>query len=307
MLQFAFFASFAFFADKAFVFIRVYLRSSVDNSHMQQLLKKIHAGHFAIMGILNVTPDSFSDGGKFDRVEAAVKHALDMQAEGADIIDIGGESTRPGAEPVSEEQEIQRVVPVVEAIQEKSDVLISVDTSKPAVMRAAIQAGASLVNDVNALREEGALECCAEFEVPVCLMHMKGEPRTMQQNPEYEDVVAEVKEFLQERARVCVEAGILKENIVIDPGFGFGKTLDQNVTLFKQLNAICELDFKLLVGISRKSMLGQILDRPVGERLIGSVSAAVIAYNKGARLFRVHDVAATHDALKICKAVDGAA
>lgn len=269
-------------------------------SRINQTARLLNDAGPVIMGILNVTPDSFSDGGEFDQIGGAVKHALDMQAEGADIIDVGGESTRPGAEPVSEEQEIQRVVPVIEAIQEKSDVLISVDTSKPAVMRAAIQAGASLVNDVNALREEGAVECCAEFEVPVCLMHMKGEPRTMQQNPEYEDVVAEVKEFLQERARVCVEAGILKENIVIDPGFGFGKTLDQNVTLFKQLNAICELDFKVLVGISRKSMLGQILDRPVDERLIGSVAAAVIAYNKGARLFRVHDVAATRDALRIC-------
>lgn len=267
---------------------------------MQQLLKKIHSGHFAIMGILNVTPDSFSDGGKFDRIEAAVKHALDMQAEGADIIDVGGESTRPGAEPVSEEQEIERVVPVVEAIREKSDVLISVDTSKPAVMRAAIQAGASLVNDVNALREDGALECCAELQVAVCLMHMKGEPRTMQQNPEYEDVVSEVKGFLQERARVCVEAGISEVNIVVDPGFGFGKTLDQNVTLFKQLNAICKLDFPVLIGISRKSLLGQILDRPVDERLIGSVAAAVFAYNKGVRFFRVHDVAATYDALRVC-------
>lgn len=274
---------------------------------MRHLLKKIHFGDFAIMGILNITPDSFSDGGEFDQLDVAVKHALDMQAEGADIIDIGGESTRPGAQPVSEEQEIQRVVPVIEAIREKSDVLISVDTGKPAVMRAAIQAGAGLVNDVNALRAKGAVECCAEFDVPVCLMHMKGEPRTMQQNPEYEDVVGEVRAFLQERIRACIEAGIRKEHIVIDPGFGFGKTLDQNVTLFNQLDAICELDFPVLVGISRKSMLGMILDRPVDERLMGSVAAAVIAYNKGARLFRVHDVAATYDALRICTAVDGAA
>jgi dihydropteroate synthase len=274
---------------------------------MQQLLKKIHSGHFAVMGILNVTPDSFSDGGEFDQLDAAVKHALAMRAEGADIIDIGGESTRPGAQPVSEEQEIQRVVPVIKAIRAKSDVLISVDTSKPAVMHVAIQAGASMVNDVNALRAEGAVECCVKFDVPVCLMHMKGEPRTMQQNPEYEDVAYEVQVFLQERARVCIEAGIRKEHIVIDPGFGFGKTLDQNVTLFNQLDAICGLDFPVLVGISRKSMLGQILDRPVDERLMGSVAAAVIAYNKGVRLFRVHDVAATHDALRICTAVEDAA
>jgi len=270
---------------------------------MQQLLKNIHSGHFAIMGILNVTPDSFSDGGKYDRVEAAFKHALNMQAEGADIIDVGGESTRPGAESVGEEQEIQRVVPVIEAIRAKSDVLISVDTSKPAVMRAAIQAGASMVNDVNALQEDGAVECCADLGVPVCLMHMKGEPRTMQQNPVYQDVTGEVSGFLQQRARLCIEAGIAKENIVIDPGFGFGKNLDQNVTLFKQLNVICKLNFPVLVGISRKSMLGQILDRPVDERLAGSVAAAVMAYTKGARLFRVHNVAATHDALQICKAI----
>lgn len=256
------------------------------------------------MGILNVTPDSFSDGGDFDQVDAAVKHALDMQAEGADIIDVGGESTRPGAEPVSDEQEIQRVVPVVEAIREKTDALISVDTSKPSVMRAAIQAGASLVNDVNALRAEGAVECCAELNVPVCLMHMKGEPRTMQQNPEYNNVVAEVSDFLQQRAQYCMEAGIPKQHIVIDPGFGFGKTLHQNVILLNQLNAICELDFPVMVGISRKSMLGMILDRPVDERLIGSVAAAVIACYKGARLFRVHDVAETRDALRICTAVE---
>lgn len=274
---------------------------------MQQLLKKIHSGHFAIMGVLNVTPDSFSDGGEFDQLDAAVKRALDMQGEGADIIDIGGESTRPGAQPVSEEQEIQRVVPVIEAIRSKSDVLISVDTSKPAVMRNAIQAGASLVNDINALQAEGAMECCAEFDVLVCLMHMKGEPRTMQENPEYEDVVAEVRDFLKERVRLCLEAGIRKQHIVIDPGFGFGKTLDQNVTLLNQLDAICELDSPVLVGISRKSMLGMILDRSVDERLIASVAAAVIAYNRGARLFRVHDVAATRDALLICVAVDGAA
>lgn len=274
---------------------------------MQQLLKKIRSGHFAIMGVLNVTPDSFSDGGEFDQLDAAVKRALDMQGEGADIIDIGGESTRPGAQPVSEEQEIQRVVPVIEAIRSKSDVLISVDTSKPAVMRNAIQAGASLVNDINALQAEGAMECCAEFDVLVCLMHMKGEPRTMQENPEYEDVVAEVRDFLKERVRLCLEAGIRKQHIVIDPGFGFGKTLDQNVTLLNQLDAICELDSPVLVGISRKSMLGMILDRSVDERLIASVAAAVIAYNRGARLFRVHDVAATRDALLICVAVDGAA
>lgn len=274
---------------------------------ISQTTRLLNAVDPVVMGILNVTPDSFSDGGEFDRVDAAVRHALVMHVEGADIIDVGGESTRPGAQSVTESQEIERVVPVIEAIREKSEVLISVDTSKTAVMHAAIKAGASLVNDVNALRAEGAIECCAESHVPVCLMHMQGEPRTMQQNPQYDDVVLEVSAFLKERARHCIEAGVPKEHIVVDPGFGFGKTLDQNVTLLNHLNAICELDFTVMVGISRKSMLGQILDRPVGERLIGSVAAAVIAYSRGARVFRVHDVAATRDALKICKAVEGAA
>lgn len=277
---------------------------SSSSSKIEQLLGGTNP---VIMGILNVTPDSFSDGGEFDQVSTAVKHALEIQEEGADIIDVGGESTRPGAEPVNQEQEIQRVIPVINAIRGRSDVLISVDTSKPAVMRAAIQAGANLVNDVNALRAEGAAECCAEFDVPVCLMHMKGEPRTMQQNPDYGDVVGEVRDFLQERARRCIEAGISKEHIIIDPGFGFGKTLDQNVTLLNQLDAICELHFPVMVGISRKSMLGTILDRPVDERLVGSIAAAAIAYSRGARVFRVHDVAATRDALRICMVVEGAA
>lgn len=277
------------------------------STRISQTVRLLSAPEPVVMGILNVTPDSFSDGGEFNRVDAAVKHALDMHTQGASIIDVGGESTRPGAQSVTESQEIERVVPVIEAIREKSEVLISVDTSKPVVMRAAMQAGASLVNDVNALRTEGAVECCAEFNVPVCLMHMKGEPRTMQQNPQYNDVVSEVSGFLQQRVRHCVESGIPGEHIVLDPGFGFGKTLHQNVTLLTHLNVICELNFPVMIGISRKSMLGQILDRPVDERLIGGIAAAVIAYSKGAHVFRVHDVAATRDALKICIAVDGTA
>jgi len=273
---------------------------------MQQLLKNIHAGHYVVMGILNVTPDSFSDGGEFNQLEVAVKHALDMQAEGADIIDIGGESTRPGAEAVSETQEIERVVPVIKALREKSDVFISVDTSKPSVMRAAIQAGANMVNDVNALRADDAVECCAKLNVPVCLMHMKGEPRTMQKNPEYDDVVDEVKGFLQERIKVCIEAGIPKDRILIDPGFGFGKSLNHNLALLSRLDELCSLKSPVLVGLSRKSMLGVILDKDVSDRLIASVAAAVIAYKKGARLFRVHDVAETCDALRVCAAVNGA-
>ena len=261
-----------------------------------------------IMGILNVTPDSFSDGGEFNRLESAVKHALQMQAEGAVIIDIGGESTRPDAQPVDVEQELSRVIPVIKSLREQSDVFISIDTSKPEVMRCAIEAGANMINDVNALRADGAIECCAELKVPVCLMHMQGEPRTMQQNPEYGDVVKEVAAFLLERAQKCAEAGISRDGIMLDPGFGFGKTLAHNVQLLSRLDDIVELDFPVLVGFSRKSMLGAILGqpnqpRPVNERLIASVTAAVIAYEKGARVFRVHDVAETADALKFCRAV----
>jgi dihydropteroate synthase len=257
-----------------------------------------------IMGILNVTPDSFSDGGEFEHVDAAVARALAMQAQGALIIDVGGESTRPGAQPVTASQEIERVVPVIEAIRRCSDIPVSIDTSKAEVMAAAVHAGANLVNDVNALRAEGAVECCAELGVPVCLMHMQGEPRTMQQKPDYRDVVNEVRDFLLARVSCCVNAGIAANQIVLDPGFGFGKTLTHNLQLLARLNELCELDFPLLVGISRKSMLGAILDRAVDERVIGGVAAAVIAYGKGARWFRVHDVAETSDALKICMALD---
>lgn len=268
-------------------------------------IKQLMAGaEPVIMGILNVTPDSFSDGGEFNRVDAAVQRAIEMQAQGAAIIDVGGESTRPGAEPVSVSQEIERVVPVIEAIRRCSDVQISIDTSKPEVMSAAVQAGANLVNDVNALRAPGAIACCAELAVPVCLMHMKGEPRTMQKNPVYSDVVDDVRDFLLDRVKVCVEAGIAGNQILLDPGFGFGKTLEHNLQLLSRLHEFCELDFPVLVGVSRKSMLGEILNRPVDERMIGGVAVTVLAFGKGARWFRVHDVAETGDALKICKALN---
>ena len=257
-----------------------------------------------IMGILNVTPDSFSDGGEFDHIDAAVARALEMQAQGASMIDIGGESTRPGAQPVEADQEIERVVPVIEAIRQQSDIPISIDTSKPAVMQAAVQAGANLVNDVNALCADGAVECCAELAVPVCLMHMQGEPRTMQQNPQYSDVVNDVRDFLLERVRVCLAAGMTGNKILLDPGFGFGKTLEHNLQILSRLNELCELDFPVLVGVSRKSMLGAIVDRDVDQRVIAGVAAAVIAYGKGARWFRVHDVAETSDALKICTTLE---
>jgi len=256
-----------------------------------------------VMGILNVTPDSFSDGGRFDRVEQALEHAMRMQQEGADIIDIGGESTRPGASSVTVDEELERVIPVIRAIRQQTSLPISIDTSKPEVMRAAVGEGANMVNDVNALQAKGALEACTELNVPVCLMHMQGEPRTMQQDPKYGDVVQDVADFLQQRCLESMEAGIDRSNIVIDPGFGFGKTLQHNLSLLDGLESICALELPLLVGISRKSMLGAILDKPVSERLYAGIAATVIAYNKGARLFRVHDVAPTRDALAVCDAL----
>jgi dihydropteroate synthase len=256
-----------------------------------------------VMGILNVTPDSFSDGGRFDRVEHALGHAMRMQEEGADIIDIGGESTRPGAHAVTVDEELERVIPVIRAIRRQTGLPISIDTSKPEVMRAALGEGANMVNDVNALQAEGALEVCAELGVPVCLMHMQGEPRTMQQDPKYGDVVRDVAEFLRKRSLACIDAGIDRGNIMIDPGFGFGKTLQHNLDLLERLESICALELPVLVGISRKSMLGAIIDRPVTERLYAGIAAAVIAHQKGARLFRVHDVEPTRDALAVCDAL----
>lgn len=255
------------------------------------------------MGILNVTPDSFSDGGQFDHLDAAVAHALKMQQEGAEIIDIGGESTRPGAKPVSLDEELTRVIPVIKKIREHSQMLISIDTSKPEVMQAAIASGANMINDINALNENGAVRLCAELDVPVCLMHKQGAPQTMQNKPEYIDVVKEVRSYLQMRAMLCTEAGIKKHNIVIDPGFGFGKTLKNNLSLLKQMRQFCQLDYPVLVGVSRKSMFEQLLGRDVEDRLVASTSAVVLAYQQGARLFRVHDVAETCDALRLCEAV----
>ncbi len=271
--------------------------------NMQQILNKIRSGHWVVMGILNVTPDSFSDGGQFNQLENAVKHALQMQKQGAEVIDIGGESTRPGAIRVSLDEELQRVIPVIEKIRELSDVVISIDTSKPEVMRAAIKAGAGMVNDVNALQAKGALEICANYQVPVCLMHKQGDPQTMQENPQYVDIVDEIRQYLTVRASSCVKAGIYSENIIIDPGFGFGKTLENNLYLLKEMQQFCTLDYPVLVGLSRKSMFGMLLDRDVEQRLVASTSAAMIAYQKGARFFRVHDVAETCDALKLCEAI----
>lgn len=256
-----------------------------------------------VMGILNITPDSFSDGGRFFSLPAAIDQAARMVEEGAAILDVGGESTRPGAADVPVEQELERVVPVVEALASRFPVPISVDTSKPAVMEAAVAAGAGLINDVQALRAPGALELAASLKVPVCLMHMQGKPRTMQANPRYQDVVAEVRDFLLERAKACEAAGIRREVILLDPGFGFGKTLAHNCRLLDQLDQLTSLGYPVLVGMSRKSMIGAMLDRPTGERLYGSLAAAVIAVRAGAVLVRAHDVRPTVDAVTVAHAV----
>lgn len=256
------------------------------------------------MGILNITPDSFSDGGRFHALEAALIRVEQMLAEGVDIIDIGGESTRPGAASVSVEDELDRVIPVIESIRSRFDVPLSIDTSKPEVMLAAVNAGANLINDVRALQEPGALEACAQLSVPICLMHMQGLPRTMQQNPQYADVVEDVCQFFEMRIKACELAGIEQGRLILDPGFGFGKALHHNVHLLKRLDAFSSFKLPLLVGVSRKSMIGALLDdRSVDDRLYGSVAAAVIAVMKGANIIRVHDVQATVDAIKVVKAI----
>ncbi len=270
---------------------------------MHSILEKIRSGQWVVMGVLNVTPDSFSDGGRFNQLETAVERALQMQQEGAEIIDIGGESTRPGAVPVSLADELQRVIPVIEKIRAHSNVAISIDTTKPEVMQAAIEAGASMVNDVNALQAEGALAVCVKYQLPVCLMHKQGAPQTMQNSPQYADVVGEIKQYLVTRASSCIKAGLNKENIIIDPGFGFGKKLENNLSLLKEMTQFCALGYPVLVGVSRKSMFGMLLDSGVDKRLAASLSAVVISYQKGARFFRVHDVAETCDALTLCNAV----
>jgi len=255
------------------------------------------------MGILNITPDSFSDGGVFLSPEKAIAQALRMAEEGADIVDVGGESTRPGARPVSVQEELDRVLPVVEALHGRIPLPISIDTSKPEVMRAAVTAGAGFINDVRALREPGALEAAAQLEVPVCLMHMRGEPRTMQDEPRYADVVGEVRDFLGQRRDACLEAGIPASRLVIDPGFGFGKTLEHNIELLRGLKKLGNLGLPVLAGLSRKSMIGKALGLPVEQRLHASVALALMAVQQGARIVRVHDVGPTVEALRMMQAV----
>jgi dihydropteroate synthase len=256
-----------------------------------------------VMGVLNVTPDSFSDGGRFARQDAALAHARRMADEGAAIIDVGGESTRPGASPATLAEELSRVIPVIEALRAESSIFISIDTSKPEVMRAAVSAGADIVNDVRALAEPGALAAAAATGAGVCLMHMRGEPRTMQDSPRYDDVVAEVAAFLAARVAACRDAGIDTARIAIDPGFGFGKTAAHNLELLKQLGRLEALGVPLAVGLSRKSMLAKLTGRAVDDRIAGSVALAAIAVLNGARIVRAHDVAATLDAVRVAAAV----
>ncbi|MFA0012674.1 dihydropteroate synthase [Vibrio lentus] len=257
-----------------------------------------------VMGILNVTPDSFSDGGQFNSLEKALQQAERMIKAGVSIIDIGGESTRPGAPEVTLEDELSRVIPAIKAIRANFDVWISIDTSKAEVMRQAVEAGADLINDVRALQESGALEAAAQAQVPVCLMHMKGQPRTMQANPSYDDVFTDVEDFLKERVEACEAVGIPKERLVLDPGFGFGKTIEHNYHLLAHLEKFHTLGLPILAGISRKSMIFKLLDKAPADCMVGSVTCATIAAMKGAQIIRVHDVEDTLEAMKIIEVMN---
>lgn len=257
------------------------------------------------MGVLNVTPDSFSDGGRFAATHAAVEHALQMHADGAAVLDVGGESTRPGAEDVPWDQELERILPVIEAVRSRVDAVVSVDTSKPRVMREAVAAGADLINDVTALRTDDALSVAAGLDAGVSLMHMQGTPRTMQADPVYQDVVADVRAFLAERVAACVASGISRDRLLVDPGFGFGKTLAHNLALLRGLKALGALELPVVAGLSRKSFIGRITGREPDERVSGSVAFALAAVREGASLLRVHDVKATADALKVWESVYG--
>jgi dihydropteroate synthase len=255
-----------------------------------------------VMGILNVTPDSFSDGGKYTQFDYALEQAEQMIAGGATIIDIGGESTRPGAEAVSENDELARVIPVLKAIKQRFNIVVSIDTSKASVMSAAIDAGADMINDVRALQNDGCLAAIANSNVPVCLMHMQGIPKNMQNSPSYDHVINDIRVFFQQRIDTCISAGIARERLILDPGFGFGKTLEQNFYLLANLSKFNQLGLPLLVGLSRKSMIGNLLNREVERRLAGSLATAIIAAQQGAHIIRVHDVQETVDALKVLKA-----
>jgi len=259
-----------------------------------------------VMGILNITPDSFSDGGRFAQRDLALRHAEAMVNAGATLIDVGGESTRPGARTVSSVEELERVAPIVEAISRELDVIISVDTSTPSVIRETARLGAGLINDVRSLQRDGALDAAVATGLPVCLMHMRGEPTDMQNDPRYDDLLCEVSTFLRGRMDACNAAGIAREKIILDPGYGFAKTLEHNLSLFKHMEALHELGRPLLVGVSRKSMIGKVLDKPVDQRLYGALALAGMAMIKGARILRVHDVPETVDVVRMISAVESA-
>jgi dihydropteroate synthase len=268
---------------------------------MERLIDR--RGRCLVMGVLNVTPDSFSDGGRIRSSSDALDVAGRMVREGADILDVGGESTRPGAEPVTTGQELDRVLPVIEKLCATFGVPVSIDTGKAAVMREGVAAGATMINDVRALRGDGAMQAAVDLQVPVCLMHMQGEPRTMQRAPEYGDIVDDVARFLEQRASACLEAGVEPRNIVVDPGFGFGKTLAHNLQLLRGLRRIADIGYPVLVGVSRKSMIGQILDRDVDQRLYGGLALALLARQNGTAVIRTHDVGPTVDVLNVMEAV----
>lgn len=255
------------------------------------------------MGVLNITPDSFSDGGLFLGVDNAVKHGELMAADGADIIDIGGESSRPGAETISIEQELERVIPVIERLSQVVDCPISIDTCKPEVMQAAVRAGAGFINDINALQAPGALEAASKLGVPVCLMHMQGKPETMQKDPFYKNVTEEVKAFIGDRVSACIKAGLKRDKLVIDPGFGFGKSVAHNLELLRNLSQFKDFGLPILAGLSRKSLIEKVLGRPVDQRLPASLALAVVAVQNGATILRVHDVAETRDAISMTEAI----
>lgn len=266
---------------------------------LSSISKSLDLSRPQIMGILNLTPDSFSDGGRFLEPQAALKHAKQMLMDGATLIDVGGESTRPGADAVVEQAELDRVIPVIELLRQELDCWISIDTSKAVVMKEAVSAGADLINDIRALREPNALQVAADSGAAICLMHMQGLPRTMQQAPDYQDVTAEVVDFLQARVQACLQAGISRERLCLDPGYGFGKGLDHNYELLGKLGQLTLMGLPLLVGMSRKSMLGQLLNREVDLRLAGGLAAHLFAINQGAHILRVHDVKEMADALRV--------
>jgi len=261
------------------------------------------SSNLQVMGVINTTPDSFSDGGSFDTVDKAFAHARQLITEGADILDIGGESTRPGAQQVDLEQELARTIPLIKAIREISDIPVSIDTNKPGVMQAAVNAGATMINSIWALQLDDSLQVAADLAVPVCLMHMQGTPETMQQNPAYTNVVDEVLDFLKARMDAALDAGIAQQHIIVDPGFGFGKTIEHNLLLLASLPVFRQLEVPVLAGLSRKGMIGKILDKPAAQRLYGSLSVAVMAAMLGADIVRVHDVAETVDAITMVKAL----